>query len=76
MKAIGFLILFAGLLWALYGAVVTPMMYDTRTASAPQQAQVNSEATRIASGGLATCLLGVGLIAGDAGDAKASDDDV
>ena len=62
VKAIGMILVFVGFLWALYGSVVTPIMYDP--GSAPQAAQVNSEAARVAAGGLATGVLGVGLMVG------------
>jgi len=64
MKTIAYLILLAGFALALYGAFAVPMQYDMSRASAPQAAQVNSEAARIAAGGLAVAVLGCGLLIG------------
>ena len=63
MKSIGYILLTIGVLWALYGAFITPTMYDTPS-SAPQIAQVNSEAIRVTVTGLTVAVAGLGLLAG------------
>jgi len=62
MKTVGNILLAIGVLWALYGAFVTPMMYDLDTASAPQMAQVNSEAARVGVTGLTLAVTGLGML--------------
>lgn len=63
-KAVGYLILAIGVVWALYGSLWTPRLYDLDGASAMQIAQVASQATRIGVAGLAVAILGIGLIVG------------
>ena len=63
MRAVGNILMAIGILWALYGAFITPAMYDKPT-SAPQIAQVNSEAIRVSVTGLTIAVAGLGVIAG------------
>ena len=73
MKSLGYVLLTIGVLWALFGAFITPAMYDTPS-SAPQVAQVNSEAIRVTVTGLTVAVAGLGLVVGYESKEKATVD--
>jgi len=62
MRILAYILILLGLIWALYSTLLSPAMYPLSQASAPQAAQIFSDAARGGVGGVAIMLFGVALL--------------